>query len=418
MYAEGVTNLVIEGGGTIDGQNGVYDRAGDKEYNRPMAIWSVVSNAVTYRNLKVVNSCTWSVVSMEVTGLTIQNLNVQTKGITRDGIDLIDCHSALVENCTVDTGDDGICLKTHSAMGLRDIVIRNCTVKSNTNALKFGTPTYGPINNIVFDNITIGTTRYAGIALECIDGSDESNITFQNIRMSHVGVPFFVLLGNRGSTPAGLPAKIGTMDNIKFLNITADNMDNKWGCIISGTNVNGTIYRPTNLMFQNVHITFDGSSSTVPSTPPEYVGQYPDPNLWGDLPAFGYFVRHVSGMTMVDCSVALSGTDARPWLVLNDAPNFSNTATGSTNPETVFRVHRDVGFGNNITLRGDSAPLTWSKGVTASWTTGNVWIWKTTAFANAKPLQFKALKNDTVWETGGNHTGLAGMTFDIYPAGF
>jgi len=50
-----------------------------------------------------------------------------------DGIDLSDCHRALVVDAAIDCGDDGLCLKSGSPKatginGCEDILIRNCTV--------------------------------------------------------------------------------------------------------------------------------------------------------------------------------------------------------------------------------------------------------------------------------------------------
>jgi hypothetical protein len=417
IYTVSADNVAIEGGGTIDGQNAAYDHHDAKEFMRPMAIFTVVSTNVRYKNLRVENPCTWGIVSMEVTGLYVGNLDIKSTDITRDGLDLVDCHQATVENCTIDAGDDGICLKTHSAVGLQDILVRNCTIKSNTNALKFGTPTYGPVNNITFEDITIKRARYAGIALEAIDGSDEKNITFQRITMDSVGSPFFVILGDRGSTPANQPKKIGSIDGVVFKDIKARNATDKWGALISGTIVNGVTYKPKNLSFTNVDITFDGGDALVPGNPPEYVGQYPEANMWGDLPAFGYWFRHVDGVSMMDCTSALSGNDARKWIVLDDVQNFSNASTGSPNPVTTIRVHKNVGANNSISLRGDTAPLDWVNGTPAVWSAGDIWTWTTTALPSGADFQFKSLKNDATWETGANHKASGGETIDYTPNG-
>lgn len=418
IYTEGADSVTIEGGGTIDGQNASYDQFGAKEAMRPMAIFTVGSTNVRYQNLKIENACTWSVVSMEVTGLYAGKLTITSQNITRDGLDLVDCHQVLVEDCVIDTGDDGICLKSGSEMGLKDIMVQNCSVQSYTNALKFGTPTYGPIEDITFQGITIKNTRFAGIAVEAIDGSDEKNLTFQHITMDQVGSPFFVLLGDRGLTPAGQPKKIGSIDGLHFLDIKASNASAKWGAMVTGTIIAGVTYRPRNVSFESVDITFDGGDAAVPGTPPEYAGQYPEIDMWGDLPAFGYWIRHVDGLHMKDGTTALSGADARPWIVLDDALNFIDDSTGSPNPVTRVRVHKNVSSGNSISVRGDTAPLSWTTGLPASWTAGDVWIWKTTAFPHGAAFQFKSLKNDTTWETGGNHQASGGETIDITPGGF
>ncbi|HSR98210.1 MAG TPA: alpha/beta hydrolase-fold protein [Kofleriaceae bacterium] len=80
---------------------------------------------------------------------------------------------------------------------------------------------------------------------------------------------------------------------------------------------------------------------------------------------------------------------------------------------TTLRVHYDTGLGSRITIRGSSAPLSWTKGTDATWTSGNVWVatWPNAAGdANVKPLL-----DDAQWSTGGNYHVRAGTTVDIYP---
>ncbi|HEU4730382.1 MAG TPA: alpha/beta hydrolase-fold protein [Kofleriaceae bacterium] len=80
---------------------------------------------------------------------------------------------------------------------------------------------------------------------------------------------------------------------------------------------------------------------------------------------------------------------------------------------TTIRVHYDTGFGNRIAIRGSAAPLSWSVGKDATWTTGNVWV---TSWADsAGDLDVKPLVNDARWSTGGNYHVRAGSTTDVYP---
>src|SRR5678815_6177808 len=68
---------------------------------------------------------------------------------------------------------------------------------------------------------------------------------------------------------------------------------------------------------------------------------------------------------------------------------------------TTLRVHYDVGFGNRNTIRGSAAPLSWSTGRDASWTTGNIWAasWPSAA----GDVDVKPLINDARWSTGANY---------------
>src|SRR5947207_446566 len=79
---------------------------------------------------------------------------------------------------------------------------------------------------------------------------------------------------------------------------------------------------------------------------------------------------------------------------------------------TTVRVHYDVGYGNRITIRGSKAPLSWNTGVSAKWTTSNIWVYSWSSTIGN--VDIKPLINDVNWSTGGNYHILAGATVDIY----
>src|SRR5689334_12747800 len=78
-----------------------------------------------------------------------------------------------------------------------------------------------------------------------------------------------------------------------------------------------------------------------------------------------------------------------------------------------IRVHYDTGFGNRIAIRGSAAPLSWSAGQAATWTTGNIWVasWPDTS----GDVEVKPLFNDQQWSVGANYKVRAGTTVDVYP---
>jgi predicted alpha/beta superfamily hydrolase len=86
---------------------------------------------------------------------------------------------------------------------------------------------------------------------------------------------------------------------------------------------------------------------------------------------------------------------------------------GTAAEATTVRVHYDVGYGNRITIRGSKAPLSWTTGTNATWTTGNIW---TLTWANTVgDVDIKPLINDATWSTGANYVVKAGATVDLYP---
>lgn len=110
-----------------------------------------------------------------VQGVTIQNsprfhlhpcycTNVIIDGVTvrsewnvqnGDGIDLSDCHQAIIVNSTVSVGDDGICMKSgkpsnsHTISGCEDIVVENNTVFHAHGGFVFGSETASGMRRMV-----------------------------------------------------------------------------------------------------------------------------------------------------------------------------------------------------------------------------------------------------------------------------
>jgi hypothetical protein len=332
LYAESVHDLTIEGGGTIDG-NGhsaqwILPRAQNPEATRPMAIFTALSSNIAIHDVLVENSAMWTLVNLEAEHLTIRNVTIDSPapGPTRDGIDIVDCHHVLVENVTVTSEDDSICIKSGSTRGVDDVTIRNSHVvqSSVANGLKFGTASYGSFSNVTFENMTVENVDKAAMAVESVDGASVSNIAFNGITVHNVGTPFFVLLGDRGSTPTGAPHKLGSIDSISFTSISGDASKHAWGSAISGTTLaDGTRLALSNIRFSDVNLSYEGGVQSVPAAPPEYQGQYPDPNLWGDLPSFAFFFRHASSVTLTNVKTSAAPSDARPAIDQIDVTNFS-----------------------------------------------------------------------------------------------
>jgi len=116
-----------------------------KEAERPMVVWTVLSDHVTIQNIYVRLSAMWTIVPMETDYLLIKDvlLNVDT-GITHDGIDIVDCHHAVVQDCHSYYGDDSFVPKTGIRRGVDDLLIKDCFVAhAGSNGYKFGTASYG-----------------------------------------------------------------------------------------------------------------------------------------------------------------------------------------------------------------------------------------------------------------------------------
>lgn len=82
---------------------------------------------------------------------------------------------------------------------------------------------------------------------------------------------------------------------------------------------------------------------------------------------------------------------------------------------TNIRVHYNVGWGNNIFIRGSTYPLWWDQGRGAHNEGADLWTWRTERLTPGQCVQYKPLINDTTWSQGSNYTVCGGQTVDIYP---
>jgi hypothetical protein len=90
-----------------------------------------------------------------------------------------------------------------------------------------------------------------------------------------------------------------------------------------------------------------------------------------------------------------------------------SSSNAGKNVKTRITVKYDVGFQNNLFIRGKGANLSWDKGMQMKNLKNDEWIWETdAAFPNG---EFKVLINDRTYETGHNHPLNCGATIQYTP---
>ena len=68
--------------------------------------------------------------------------------------------------------------------------------------------------------------------------------------------------------------------------------------------------------------------------------KYPDPGMFGTMPAFGFFLRHVRNIEMSHVELASTAPDARSAFYLTDVERADFFAiTAPTGPQGVFALH-------------------------------------------------------------------------------
>jgi polygalacturonase len=182
----------------------------------------------------------------------------------------------------------------------------------HTGRIKFGTESNGGFKNITVTNCVFDGCQ--GLALETVDGALLEDMAISNITMRDiVSAPIFLRLGSRLRGPTE-STKTGTLQRVTISNIVCSNASSNFGCIISG--VPGNEIR--DLKLHNIYIQHRGGGTREQAavTPPENEQKYPEPNMFGDMPSQGFYLRHVKNVTLSDIEIASLSPDARPALIL------------------------------------------------------------------------------------------------------
>ncbi len=179
-----------------------------------------------------------------------------------------------------------------------------------TGRIKFGTESNGGFKNITISNIIFDHCR--GLALETVDGGILEDIIISNITMRDiVNSPIFLRLGSRKRGPAGSP--VGKLRRVQISNLVAHNVESRYASIISG--IPGHPIEDVKL--SNIRIIYKGGGTLAQTavTPPEKESNYPEPSMFGDIPAYGFFVRHADS---IEFSIKLGYVkeDLRPAVIL------------------------------------------------------------------------------------------------------
>jgi polygalacturonase len=367
IWGEGIHDVAILGPGLIWGKG--LSRGHDSEKSLPDTKKPGVGNKaialknchnVILRDFSILQGGWFGILATGVDNLTIDNLKIDTN---RDGIDIDCCRGVHVSNCTVNSPwDDGICPKSSFALGYaratENVTIANCYVTGNyeigsvldgtwkrlggdfkvtpTGRIKCGTESNGGFKNIAISNCVFESCR--GLALETVDGALCEDITFTGITMRDVrNAPMFLRLGTRMRGPKD--AKPGTLKRVILSNITSYGAS-QLPSIISG--VPGIAVEDIKISDVYLHQVGGGSAAMAAIEPPEKENEYPEPTMFGELPACGWFVRNARNLEVSNVEIATEHADARPafWLKEVDGADFFRVRVRNREDKSMFDLRR------------------------------------------------------------------------------
>lgn len=322
---------------------------------------------VILRDFSILQGGHFGILATGVDNLTIDNLKIDTN---RDGMDIDCCRNVRITNCSVNSPwDDAICPKSSFALGYaratENVTINNCYVTGafqlgtmldgtwkrwpanahvpHTGRIKCGTESNGGFKNITISNCVFESC--GGFALETVDGALLEDITFTGVTMRDcVNTPLFFRLGSRMRGPAGI--SVGSLKRIIVSNVISYNSTSEFG---GAGLISGIPNRPIeDISISNMYMEYTGGGTKAMAAiqPAEDENKYPEPTMFGKVPASAFFVRHVRNIEFSNIELAWKSPDARPvfWLGQVEGAEFFRIKTPKVLTSSIFALHNVQDF--------------------------------------------------------------------------
>jgi glycosyl hydrolase family 28 len=249
----GTHDIEISGGGIIN------NNATTTSSNNMVPLQNIKDLEVT--NVTIENAPHEHLVPEEDTNVTINGVTIADPLVAAEGYlantDGIDYSGAniLIENCTVNDGDDDIVAKPGGGSPTSNIVINNCTIGAG-HGISIGGQTNGGLNGMLVENITEnGTDNGVRLKAGNPSGGLVQNVTFMNMTMTNVDDALIIdsyYANGESNYPTATPFVAASdadglqpyWDNIAFENITATGENNSlqiYGLNITPANINGLL---------------------------------------------------------------------------------------------------------------------------------------------------------------------------------
>lgn len=373
--------------GTLITSNADWRLTRPSENSRTNLIYFENCENVDIRGVTIKDATSWVTHYQQCKNLNIDSIRIESVAYwNNDGIDMSDCKNVKITNSFINAADDAICLKSMSkGKFCENILIDNCTLRSSANAFKMGTASTGGFKNIKVTNIKVYDTFRSAIALEAVDGGLIENIEIKNIVATNTGNAFLIRLGHRNNDNAYSTVKNIHISNME-VTIPKDKPDARyetegpllmyppsyvpnlgkiqsvspWNYKENSPNVK--LYkhnvfpssitglpnnRVENVILENIKITYSTVADTSVNYFPlsafdkitEAVSDYPEFSMFGEIPTWGFYVRHVKGLTLKNINLNMKGKDYRPAFLFNSVEKLrldDVNATGKFGKPALF----------------------------------------------------------------------------------
>ncbi len=343
IYAAHQENITLCGEGRIFPNGGAdcFLNGKGNSPERPYGLHIIGCRNVAVKDLRLEHSAFWMQRYLACDGLLLSGLKVYNHvNINNDGSDIDSCRNVVVDNCRIDASDDALCFKSEGADPCENVTVTNCILSSFASAIKFGTASIGgfkrfTISNCVVrpsvaTNMTHGCGAYGGlmgIDLGNVDGGVLENILISNIVMEGVETPIYIKLGNRnsrsdrgGEWKDAPPPREGRTRRVRVDNVLARDVGPIASAIVGYP---GNAIEDLTLTRIDIE-TGKATKQDVSDEVEVHESLYPFNRIFNsDLPAYGFYIRHVNGVILSDVRLKPAEGDKRPAIWLEDSKDVT-----------------------------------------------------------------------------------------------
>jgi polygalacturonase len=309
---DGLEHVAIHGEGIIECNRGV--KGGGP---KPIALRRC--NYVSLRGITLRNAANYNISMLGCDFVDIDGVTILTGHA--DGIDPDCCRHVHISNCYIESVDDSLCLKASGALGQHGatefVAVVNCILRTSSIHFKCGTESCGDFRNIAVSNCIfqggVGMRHgNPGLAFYTVDEGALEDVVISNITMQDVGTPIAIIRGDRDRCATGKGP--GVLRSIRISNVVATGA--KLPSVIAG--LPGSPVEDIYLSNISINIAAARPGKSSLNDVPEQPKAYPQPTMFGELPAAGLFLRHVTRLQVQDVLFSLPIDETRPEIVADD----------------------------------------------------------------------------------------------------
>lgn len=169
---------------------------GEGSYLRPSFIEFFSCTDALIKDVKIINAPFWVIHPMKSTNVTVDGVTVESHGPNNDGCDPEYSKNVIIKNCTFNTGDDCIAIKSGKdgdgrrvAMKSENIIVQDCIMLDGHGGVVMGSEMTGGIKNVFVENCKMDSPnldRAIRIKSNSRRGGIVENVFVRNLEVGQV----------------------------------------------------------------------------------------------------------------------------------------------------------------------------------------------------------------------------------------